>query len=171
MAALLTFLTSFMRYSISLANSSGTAYPTVSGMLTTVAPASITASTTSRRNSGSVLVPSVDFGGGKKYVYHGLLCALNGLGGTVYIFLQCAGERLNADAFYLVRDCLDGIEVTRRGDGKTCLYDVYSKARKLVSYLEFLVEVEAHTRGLLAVSQGGIEYGDSTHYLTALRDK
>jgi hypothetical protein len=58
MTALPMFGTQSNRYSMSAPNRSGVDQPTVSGMLTVDAPASMTASTTSARNSGSVLAAS-----------------------------------------------------------------------------------------------------------------
>ena len=50
--------TFFLRYSNNFLNSEGTVYPTVSGIFTVDAPASIAASTTSAKKDNSVLEAS-----------------------------------------------------------------------------------------------------------------
>ena len=68
-----------------------------------------------------------------------------------------AGDDRSVD---VARDRLDGFEVTRRGDREARLDHVHAEPGELVRDLQLLGRVERDPRGLLPVSQRGVEDDD-----------
>src|SRR5579871_135658 len=54
-------------------------------------------------------------------------------------------------------DGLDGLEVTRRGDGKSRLDDVHAEALQLPGDLQFLLDIQGSPRRLLPIAQCGVK--------------
>ncbi len=71
------------------------------------------------------------------------------------------GARKGADggSLDLAADQLHRLEVFGRGSGIARLDDVHVQLRQLPGDHEFLAAAQARSGGLLAVPQGGVEYG------------
>ena len=102
----------------------------------------------------------VQVGGGEEGVDAVLLRGLNGTGGGLDVLALAAGERGDAGAADLFGDCVDGVEVALRGDGKAGFDDVDAQRGELVRHTELLVVVHGAAGRLLAVAEGGVKEDD-----------
>ena len=106
------------------------------------------------------LVLEVDVGGGDEGVDAPVSGRGNGIGAGFDVAGGGPGQAADGGP---VRgsdaggDALHGVEIAAAGEGEAGLDDVDTQACQLLSDRELLLQVEAGTRGLLPVAQGGVE--------------
>ena len=66
---------------------------------------------------------------------------------------------------HLLGNALNCCEIPLTGKGKTSLDHIHSEPRQLLGNCQFFLQVEARTRGLLTIPEGGVEYQDATWIL------
>src|SRR3989338_1966218 len=107
-------------------------------------------------------------GSSQKYVYPLFLRRLNRLSGRLDVFFEASGEAADGRTFYLLRYQPDRLEIARRRDRKSRLYDVDVQADELPGYLQFLVRFQARSGRLLSVAQCRIKYYYFIHGIICL---
>ena len=109
------------------------------------------------------LVLQMNVGGRQKDMNAGMGCALERLPGALDILRAGTGKARDNGPPDNCGDCLNGGEITFRGDGKPGFDHVYAEAIELMGQAQFFLHVHAATRRLLAVAKCGIEYRDAFH--------
>src|SRR6267142_60038 len=100
---------------------------------------------------------AVDFGGGAEDVNAGALGALDGFAGAFDVFGRTAGQAAADGGFQFSSNRLNGFEVAGGGDGEAGLDDVHAESFELMGDFQLFLEIEGGARGLLAISQCGVE--------------
>ena len=117
------------------------------------------------------LVLAVDGAGGEEDVHPRPLGVAQGRPGALDVGAGGAGEPADGGAAHLAGDGLHRLEVAGRGGGETGLDDVDAKGLERSRHFQFLGEVHARARRLLAVAQRGVEDGDALVFLLGMRHR